>query len=609
MRKNSSLLKATLSLLILNILLVVFISANFIRTRYETKRLQQITDSEVLAATSIPVFDPSYIMSDLTFSSTRAFPTQASVQQALERFNSPLKNYTEKGQPASYWIFAAARGETSSKWGVRPRINPGVILAYLEKEQSLLSLSNYDTQADPHNRIKTAMGYGCPDHAKCDEQYFGLANQLNWAAYQLQFNFDRAKTGSSLVEPYHINKTISTLDGYNVFLSNAATAANYRYTPHVYWGNYNLWKIVTGYGWGVSSQTYSLADIDRVNLQNENGYTPPAAPEITKAEILPILKKSFNYGDVNEEIRLLQRFLKQEAYYSYPYITGFYGTITQTAHATYNRDHNLTNTYPSSECLNLFGKEWEIGQEGDEVRELQICLQKLGFFDWPTVTSYYGSVTEKGLNDAKKALAKMALNPEENQTVSIPNRPSQTESPNQETPKNPQQTFQNVVTNSRGVNVNGLNLRSEACGNRIGGIGWNKSGISTEGPIRKKCFGRDLEWYKVSIEDQTGWVAGFYLDFQETAAITNNTPNNLESPSQPKVTNTSTIKTNSRGEKVSSLNLRSEACGNRIGRIGWGETGEKVEGPITKTCFGKSWNWYKVRFNGRTGWVADYYLD
>jgi hypothetical protein len=134
-------------------------------------------------------FNPNYILSDESFSTTKIFPHERAIQEYLDQKNSPLRNYYVEGARASHWIYTAARGITSSAYNVKPNLNPGMLLAYLEKEQSLISTTNYDTAKDPEKRIKTAMGFGCPDNDNCDPKYQGFINQLNYAAYQLQYNF------------------------------------------------------------------------------------------------------------------------------------------------------------------------------------------------------------------------------------------------------------------------------------------------------------------------------------------------------------------------------------------------------------------------------------
>ena len=408
MNDRRNLLKISLVFLVLNIFLIGLAVFSFLDSG---RNLSEISDRQgeesVLGDnSSVPKFNPNYIMSDSTFSSTRAFPSEWHVQNYLDQVNSPLKDYTENGQKASTIIFKASRGETSSKWNIRPQINPGVIIAYLEKENSLISRQNYDIYGDPEGRMRTAMGYGCPDSAVCESEYFGFSNQVNWAAYQLQYNFQLSQ--SSTPDNYKVNKTITTLDEYNVFLSNPATAANYRYTPHVYWGNYNLWKIITANGWGVSNRTWSYKDIDAVNLQGKDGPIDVRnLPKISKEEINPILKKNYNLGESGEEIKKLQIFLRQEGYYMTREINGMYGVITKKAHYSYRKDFAVLGdfkTVPRDTCVSLINRNWVMGTQSNEIKTLQQCLRELGLFDWSSNTGYFGPVTLDALEAARKGL-------------------------------------------------------------------------------------------------------------------------------------------------------------------------------------------------------------
>jgi peptidoglycan hydrolase-like protein with peptidoglycan-binding domain len=393
--------KISIILLILNFILGGVVVFNSFQ-RHQQNKLEK---TSVLGKKSV-IFDPNQIMSDEDFSTDRAFPDADSVQRVLDSFDSPLKNYKENGERASDIIYNAARGKTSKKWNVTPKINPGVMLAYIEKEMSLLSIDNYDAVSDPGNRIKRAMGYGCQDTSKCDQQYFGFANQLNWGAYQLQFNYNLAT--STRPDPYKVNNTITTLDEYNVFLSNAATSANYRYTPHVYWGNYNLWKIMTAFGWGENSEKFTYAEIDKVNLGNKD--RPAVNRNSTKIkfeEVQTAINTDYTLGQKNDGIKKMQEFLIQQGYLTTRESTGLFGTVTRDAQKNYRRDNGLIGSFVSvdeKECRSLFAKSWRQGEESEEVKKLQRCLRDVGYFDWPVVTGIFGPVTADGLEDVIKAL-------------------------------------------------------------------------------------------------------------------------------------------------------------------------------------------------------------
>jgi peptidoglycan hydrolase-like protein with peptidoglycan-binding domain len=355
------------------------------------------TPSISVQAASTLDFSPNYILHDSTFSSTRVFPTQQSVQSYLDKINSPLKNYQDNGKTAAYWIFAAARGETSSQGSIKPQINPAVLLAFLEKEMSLLSLTNYDVEKDPEYRIKYAMGYACPDMQACVNKYSGFSTQLNYAAFQLQYNFEGAKSNSRATAPYNLDTNIKTLDEYSFTPSNAATAACYRYTPHVYYGCYNLWKILTANGWGISTATYSYRELDRVNLtpERKNNFRSYVSVNDQEGDIL--VNKKYTLGQIGDDIRRLQVFLKGKGLFNGSNITGTFGPITNAGLIEYRKQKNIVQTNASADKLcSSLGKNYKIGDRNELVTNLQKCLQNKGLYKWQWgITGYFGEYTKE----------------------------------------------------------------------------------------------------------------------------------------------------------------------------------------------------------------------
>ena len=201
-------------------------------------------------------FNPSYIISDPAFTNT-ATMTEADVQAFLESKGSYLADYYETRD--SYIgpnNDIAARGWRASKiiWNVANwyGINPQVILATLQKEQSLIT-----NPAPPAWAIDWAMGYGCPDSSPCSS-YPGLAMQVDWGTWQLRWNMDLANSRDSRVAPYLTGDTI-TIDDTPVYLQNGATASLYRYTPHFH-GNQNF--VIISERWFSVPLFYPLGNID-----------------------------------------------------------------------------------------------------------------------------------------------------------------------------------------------------------------------------------------------------------------------------------------------------------------------------------------------------------
>ena len=160
---------------------------------------------------------------------------EAGILSFLQTKNSYLANYSDSGRTAARIIYDAAQNNN---------LNPKVIMATMQKEQSLITKTSYDA-----NALQKAMGYGCPDSGSCDPAYASFPLQLDRGAWQLRYNFDRATTN---VADYKVGQTM-TIDSTAITFQNAATASLYRYTPHIS-GNRNfhtIYKSYFGFGWAV----------------------------------------------------------------------------------------------------------------------------------------------------------------------------------------------------------------------------------------------------------------------------------------------------------------------------------------------------------------------
>jgi hypothetical protein len=132
-----------------------------------------------------------------------------------------LKDYIQDGVSAAQLIYNAS--QTYS-------INPQVMIVLLQKEQGLV------TDTWPLNvQYRSATGYGCPDTAACDSQYYGLKNQINWAATMFRAILNNSPTwytpyvlGNNYIQ-YNPN---ASCGGSNVDIINRSTQALYNYTPY-----------------------------------------------------------------------------------------------------------------------------------------------------------------------------------------------------------------------------------------------------------------------------------------------------------------------------------------------------------------------------------------
>ena len=154
----------------------------------------------------------------------------AQVQSILSTNGSFLRNFSEGGRSAAQIIWDAAHGHGDASGSIngisiRNTINPAAILATLQKEQSLVYMKDRNDGA-----LRAAMGYGCPDGGGCDGKYAGFTKQVENGAWQLRYNYERAKSHGFTT--YQVGQTI-ILDGQKVYLANRTMASLYRYTPHL----------------------------------------------------------------------------------------------------------------------------------------------------------------------------------------------------------------------------------------------------------------------------------------------------------------------------------------------------------------------------------------
>lgn len=109
-------------------------------------------------------------------------------------------------------------------------VNTQALIVLLQKEQSLIT----DDWPWPI-QYRSATGYGCPDTAACDSQYYGFFNQVYNAArqfkrYTMQPHLFNYASGRTSFIAYQANAP--SCSGTNLTLQNGSTAALYNYTPY-----------------------------------------------------------------------------------------------------------------------------------------------------------------------------------------------------------------------------------------------------------------------------------------------------------------------------------------------------------------------------------------
>jgi len=245
----------------------------------------------IAVAPALADFNPNLLISDTAFSDTQTFSGAAGIQQFLATKGSVLastdptflqmlrepqinllKSAIGDPEPNLTYLRSAAQliWDASQMTG----INPQVILVTLEKEQSLID-GSFSSTSQEQTALDHAMGFSCPDSTGCSSQFGGFYFQLFGtvdaqgnkylgapASLMRSFNTPNGRgpmvdasgstLGSPLIAVSHVGDTIllgNTQGAPNnapatqsVTLGDSATAALYRYTPHVYNGNYNFYN-------------------------------------------------------------------------------------------------------------------------------------------------------------------------------------------------------------------------------------------------------------------------------------------------------------------------------------------------------------------------------
>lgn len=204
------------------------------------------------AAQPDPNFNPNYIISDYDITDYNTMD-MAQIQNFLSSHNSGLTNFTCVDRDGKYLKAAEAIYNIAQT----NKINPRFLLVLLQKEQGLIENPNPKARA-----LDAATGYGCPDSGGCNPLWSGFWKQVNSASLQFIHYLENYRNSTEqpkeicerepgeCVYQYTYKKggTYTFTNPYTketivVTPINQATAALYNYTPHVYDGNYNFWKL------------------------------------------------------------------------------------------------------------------------------------------------------------------------------------------------------------------------------------------------------------------------------------------------------------------------------------------------------------------------------
>lgn len=241
-----------------------------------------------------PNFDAGKLVDDKIFTDIQTFGGAEGVQKFLEIKGSVLANTSPEflvklKEPASATLKQGLEDPQPSLGRLRTAaeliwdaarqsgLNPQIIIVTLNKEQSLITGHKDSSPEKLQRALDFALGFGCPDSTGCSQSLFpGFYYQLfgNYdaennrylgAAKSLMKSYSTdggrgpavdqqgnvfgdigsqrvAKVGDTIIIPNTQGPPFNAPPTSIVQLANRATAALYRYTPHVFNGNYNFWR-------------------------------------------------------------------------------------------------------------------------------------------------------------------------------------------------------------------------------------------------------------------------------------------------------------------------------------------------------------------------------
>jgi hypothetical protein len=170
-------------------------------------------------------FNHSNVVSENNFRNGAAM-TVADIQAFLNQQPGALKSYSGK----DHYGATKSAAQMISDASIRFNINPKIILATLQKEQSLLTVTSPSS-----SQYNGAMGAGMPDSGGNVGSMQGFGNQIYWGAQKFDKN----------ARDWHAGAT-ENVDHVNQVCDNEGTFAQYRYTPH-YSGVMSFWTIFWRY--------------------------------------------------------------------------------------------------------------------------------------------------------------------------------------------------------------------------------------------------------------------------------------------------------------------------------------------------------------------------
>jgi hypothetical protein len=156
-----------------------------------------------------------------------------------------------------------------------------------------------------------------------------------------------------------------------------------------------------------------ILDQDRIEIE-----ATLAKKQIPLSQCESLKKLPLQRGQSGTVITELQKCMQDDGFYNWPNgFTGYYGPYTEdsfkkwivasvkpvsapdiTATRATKIESNQESKPADSDCTKLKFRSWKLGQSGDDVKNLQLCMKSEGYFKHVHgATGYFGEVTKSSL--------------------------------------------------------------------------------------------------------------------------------------------------------------------------------------------------------------------
>lgn len=179
----------------------------------------------------------------------------------------------------------------------------------------------------------------------------------------------------------------------------------------------------------VDSKT--AAAINSALVAKSGGTSQTPAPSTSTPAALFSITRTLKTGVTGNDVKSLQSALKTLGYFTYPSITTYYGSVTAAAVRNFQSKNGLTSngivdsktaaainaaliaksgtasqapsTPPAKAPAFTASRTLKLGMSGDDVKKLQSVLEKLGVYNYGSITGYFGTVTQTSVKAFQKA--------------------------------------------------------------------------------------------------------------------------------------------------------------------------------------------------------------